>query len=427
MITDTEIKNAKFNERDKAKGGIKPNKRSDSGGLYLEITAASKLWRVAYRFGGKQRTVYVKGAYPAVTLADARGIRDSAKALLAKGIDPIASAKETSSKVSFTALAERWYADMIVTEDKAEGTLKAIKSHKDLLVKVIGSLSANEVRSSDVLAGIQPYRDKGQHHQAKRVRSVASWIFQWGMDHNFCESNPAGSISTKTLKGEKTTNRPALLESETFGQLLRDIASYDTNKFGNLTGLALKLLPLVVTRPYKEFALAEWSEFNFDEARWTIPKRRMKMRDDEARKADGRHMVPLSRQAIAILRQLQAINGDRQYVFAAGRDGKPISHATIGSALVAMGYQGRHCGHGFRSSFSTMVNAEYVGEDENEKRWHNDVVELQLAHLDKSTRGVYMRLGASALWKQRSNLMQHWADRCDAMRGDNVKQIGRAA
>jgi integrase len=137
--------------------------------------------------------------------------------------------------------------------------------------------------------------------------------------------------------------------------------------------------------------------------------------------------VPLSRQALAILKQLHNINGNRQYVFAVSRDGQPIARTTIGAALIAMGYKGIHCPHGFRSSFSTMINAEYVGEDENEKRWHNDVVELQLAHLDKSTRGVYMRLGASALWKQRANLMQHWADRIDAMRGDNVVPINQAA
>jgi Arm DNA-binding domain len=201
MLTDTAVKNLRSEP---------PRKVSDGGGLYLEVTATgSKLWRVAYRLEGKQRTLYINGAYPAVTLADARAIRDSAKVLLAKGIDPNANKRqvlrETSSKVSFAVLAEKWYADLLVTEHKAEGTLEGYKRHKDLLVKKIGSLGANDVRSSDVLAAIQPYRDKGQHHQAKRVRSVGSWIFQWGMDHNLCESDPAGSISKKTLKGGKVT------------------------------------------------------------------------------------------------------------------------------------------------------------------------------------------------------------------------------
>jgi len=432
MLTDTEVKNAKYNERDKAKDKLKRNKRSDGGGLYLELTSTgSKLWRMNYRFEGKQRTLYISGAYPAMTLTGARAIRESAKALLAKSIDPNSNKRqvlrETSSKVTFAELAERWYADLLVTENKAEVTLESINRHRLLLIKQIGYLDAGDVRSSDVLAAIQPYRDKGQHHQAKRVRSVGSWIFQWGVDHNLCENDPAGTISKKTLKGGKVTNRPALLEPKPFGQLLRDIENYDTDKFGNVTGLALKLLPLVVTRPYKEFALAEWSEFDFEQASWTIPKIRMKMRDDEARKKDGRHMVPLSRQALAVLKQLHNINGNRKYVFSISRDGQPMARNTLGQALIALGYQGIQCAHGFRSSFSTMVNAEYVGEDETEKRWHSDIVELQLAHLDKTTRGVYMRLGASALWKQRANLMQHWAERCDAMRGDNVVPIGQAA
>jgi integrase len=413
MLTDTAVKNLKT---------TKPRKVSDAGGLYLEITATgSKLWRVAYRFLGKQRTVYIKGAYPAVTLADARAVRDSAKVLLAKGVDPGEHKREiireASAKMSFTVLANRWFEDKIKKEGKADCTVETIERCKDVLVAAIGHLSADAVEPSHVVAAIQPTEDAGHYHTAQRIRSAASRIFKYGRSKGHCKFNPAADLGEGMIK-KAATKRPAILQPVTFGKLLREIEGYD-GKFENVTKLALKLLPLVVTRPYAELGKAEWNEFDFDNARWVIPSSRMKKRE-------GEHWVPLSRQALAILKQLHNINGNRQYVFALSRD-QPIAKTTIGAALNAMGYQGKHCAHGFRSSFSSMINSEYRGEDENEKVWHNDVVELQLAHLEGTTREIYFRRGPDALWKQRANLMQHWADRCDAMRGSNVVPITQAA
>jgi integrase len=426
MLTDTEIRNAKFNEPDKAKGkppgSLKTNKRSDGGGLYIEITAnGSKLWRIAYRFQAKQRTLYIQGAYPAVTLVAARTVRDNAKVLLARGIDPSAHKKEiireASMKLSFAMLANKWFEEKIKKEGKADCTIETIERCKDILTAALGHLDADSVEPSHVVAAIQPTEDAGHYHSAQRVRSAASRIFKYGRSKGHCKFNPAADLGEGMIK-KAATKRPAILLPAKFGKLLRDIEAYN-GKFENVTQLALKLLPLVVTRPYAELGKAEWNEFDFDNARWIVPSSRMKKRE-------GEHWVPLSRQALTILKQLDNITGNHRFVFALNRD-QPIAKTTIGAALIAMGYQGQHCAHGFRSSFSSMVNSEYRGADENEKVWHSDVVELQLAHLEGSTREIYFRRGPDALWKQRSNLMQHWADRCDAMRGDNVKQIGRAA
>jgi integrase len=413
MLTDTAVKNLKT---------TKPRKVSDAGGLYLEVTATgSKLWRVAYRFLGKQRTVYIKGAYPAVTLAAARTVRDSAKALLAKGIDPGIHKREiireASAKLSFAVLANKWFEEKIKKEGKADCTVETIERCKDILIAEIGHLDADAVEPSHVVAAIQPTENAGHYHTAQRIRSAASRIFKYGRSKGHCKYNPAADLGEGMIK-KAATKRPAILQPVTFGKLLRDIEGYD-GKFENVTKLALQLLPLVVTRPYAELGKAEWSEFDFGNARWIIPSSRMKKRE-------GEHWVPLSRQALAILKKIHNINGNRQYVFALGKD-KPIAKTTIGAALIAMGYKGQHCAHGFRSSFSSMINSEYRGEDENEKVWHNDVVELQLAHLEGSTREIYFRRGPDALWKQRANLMQHWADRCDAMRGSNVVQVKQAA
>ena len=418
MLTDTAVKNAKLSP---------PRKISDSAGLYLEITATgSKLWRVAYRFQGKQRTLYVKGAYPAVSLADARSKRDKAKELLAKGIDPNDNKREVirerASKIGFADLANEWFEGKIKKEGKAENTINELERHKDFLCATIGHLDAGLIEPANVLAAIKAKQDAGHHGAAQRLRATASRIFQYGIPKGYCKRDQAADISGAMVE-PSTKPRPALTEPTEFGRLLRDIEAH-RGHLGNVSGLAMKLLPLVATRPYQEFALAEWGEIDFEQARWTIPKARMKVRDAEER--DGRHMVPLSRQALAIFKQLHDINGDCQYVFAVSRD-QPLGRNTIGKALRALGYEGKHCAHGFRSSFSTMLNKEYRDDDENQKVWHNDVIELQLAHLEGNTRAIYRRFGPEALWKQRQNLMQHWADRCDSMKGDNVVAIKLAA
>jgi integrase len=165
-----------------------------------------------------------------------------------------------------------------------------------------------------------------------------------------------------------------------------------------------------------EIATAEWAEFDFIKERWTVPAEKMKMEHE--------HVVPLSRQAVALLRQVQALTGNRRYVFSCSQD-KPISGNTLNQRLRDLGYDTseQHCAHGFRTTFSTLLNGE-CDRDDN-KTWDGDLIELQLAHLDESSvKAIYNRTGALSLIGARAKLLQHWAGRIDTMRdGGNVVAI----
>jgi integrase len=409
MLTDTACKNAKLTP---------PRKISDSGGLYLEITSTgSKLWRVAYRFDGKQKKLSIKGAYPEVTLAEAREQRDAAKKLIAQGIDPGQQKKEAKRpqvvKSTFSFIAKEWYATKVIGEGLGESTQESTTRRMEVLNATLGDIEASKIEPADVLRAISDLQKRNKHCEAGRTRGVASRIFCYGIPYGYCVRDPAADLSAAmTSEDANRKPRPALTNPEAFGGLLRDIQKY-RGWHGNIVGLALQLLPLVVTRPYKEFCLAQWPEFDFEQAIWTIPQARMKERD-------GEHIVPLSRQAIEVLKRLHKRTGHRKFVFSLGED-EPITENAINMALKSMGYctKTQHCGHGFRRSFSSIINKEY--RPDGTKVWHNDVIELQLAHHEKSTRAIYNETGPESLLSQRAKLLQHWADRIDIMRdGGNV-------
>jgi integrase len=415
MLTDTKCKTIRHQG--------KPQKISDGGGLYLMVTPTAKLWRMAYRFGGKQKTLSF-GEYgdanKGVTLAAARTKRDTAKMAISQGIDPNQQKKEAkrpqSVNPTFGFVADEWFEAKVLGENASDSTETGERRRVKRLKAAIGDLDASKIEPRDVLAALRSMQKIGHHEEANRTRSTASRIFRYGIPFGYCVRDPAADLSAAMTKLQSKP-RPALTDPATFGGLLRDIENYRGYN-DNVTGLAMRLLPLVVTRPVKEFTLAQWPEFDFAQARWTIPKERLKERE-------GEHIVPLSRQALAILKQLHAVNSKRKFVFSLAED-KPISADTVNAALRGMGYDTKtqHCGHGFRTSFSTMLNKEYRAD--NEKVWHDDVIELQLAHLEGSTRRIYFRMGPDALWQPRSNLMQHWADKCDVMRdGGNVVPINK--
>jgi integrase len=415
MLTDTECKNVKYDG--------KPKKISDSGGLYLLVTSTAKLWQMAYRFGGKQKTAsfgeYHREAERGVTLAAARIKRNEAKIMLANGIDPGQKKKEAKRpppvKPTFREIAKDWYDIKVIAEGLGESAQESTTRRMKVLNATLGDMEAIKIEPPDVLRAISDIQKRGKHTEASLTRGVASRIFLYGIPHGYCVRNPAADLSG-AMTSPISKPRPAFTEPVTFGALLRDIQKY-RGWYGNIVGLALQLLPLVATRPYKEFCLGEWTEIKFDKALWIIPQERMKKRD-------GDHYVPLSRQAIEILRWLQRRTGNRRYIFSLGDD-EPITENTINSAIRSLGYSTKTqcCGHGFRRSFSTILNKEFH-PDGKTKVWHNDVIELQLAHHENSTRAIYNETGPESLLPQRAILMQHWADRCDIMRdGGNVVPI----
>jgi integrase len=209
--------------------------------------------------------------------------------------------------------------------------------------------------------------------------------------------------------------RPALTDPVKVAQLFQDVAKpFERARFNDIVGLAVRFASLTASRP-GNIVDAEWTEFN-DAGLWTVSAEKMKM--------DKEHIVPLSRQALAILEQVALLTGDRKYVFSCSRD-RPISDNTLNKRLRDLGYDTAkdHCAHGFRTTFSTLLNGEC--DRDGNKTWDGDVIELQLAHLDSSSvRAVYNRTGPMSLMGARAKLMQHWADRVDALVGANVMPIG---
>jgi integrase len=234
---------------------------------------------------------------------------------------------------------------------------------------------------------------------------------------NGTDYNPFRKFAKEQLIANESEPRPALISDAAVTKLMQNIcAPFERARFANVVGHALRFISLTVVRP-GELATAEWSEFDRSRARWTIPAEKMKMEHE--------HVVPLSRQAVAILEEMDRLTGQRQFVFSCSQD-KPISDNTLNRRLRDLGYDTseQHCAHGFRTTFSTLSNAECDG-DEN-KMWDGDLIELQLAHLDESSvKAIYNRTGPLSLIGARAKLLQHWADRIDTMVGNNVVSIER--
>lgn len=383
----------------------KPYKVTDGDGLHLLVSpAGGKLWRLAYRFNGVQKQLAF-GSYPDISLADARTKRDKARKVLAEGRDPAVDdkleklAKKIAAANTFDALADEYLAKLR-RDGRAETTITKIGWLLDFARPVIGGRSIAEIQPAEVLDVIRRVEDRGRLETARRLRSTLSTVFRLAVATARAERDPAEPLRG-ALTTPKVVPRAAVTEPEPFGALLRAIDSYEGQP---TTHAALRLLPLVFTRP-GELRAAKWSEFDFERAVWTIPAGRTKMRRE--------HLVPLARQAVGILKELQSVTGRCSLVFPSLRSSvRPISENTLNAALRRLGYSKEEVtAHGFRSSASTMLN---------EAGYDRDVIETALAHRDKDKiRATYNR---ASYWQQRVIMMQDWADRCDAMR-DGAKII----
>jgi integrase len=415
MLTDTTCRNLKPQ--------TKPLKKSDGGGLYLLVTSSgSKHWYMAYRFGGRQKKLSF-GPYPVVTLAAAREGRDAAKVSLSDGRDPgvlkqVAKRERAMVKATFGKRADEFYA-----KQKAEGLGEKSLVRTERMIRYLKAefgkrpfddVAKQEFRS-EFLAWLKKIEKTGKLETVGRLRSTAEQIFDYG-DTAGTGINPARNLSKQLIK-KTVTPRPALVDPVAAGKLFRTIAMPFTRaRFGDVVGIAVRFLAYVAARP-GEVLEVEWSEVDFDLARWTIPATKMKM--------DNELIVPLARQSLNLLRQMRELTPSRNYVFSGSRD-QPLSDNTLNKRLRDLGYDTseQQTGHGFRSIFSTLLNAEIDANDR--QLWDKDAVELQLAHLDHtSTRAIYNRTGALSLIGQRTKMMQHWADRIDKMAANNVVSIKR--
>jgi integrase len=392
-LTDTFIRNVKPTE---APAG---DKHSDGLGMYLLINAAGKYWRLNYRFAEKRKTLAL-GVYPAVSLAKARARRDKARELLADGIDPSTAKREDkraqadSAANSFEMVARDWLAKTAAdrqssTQDKVTAWLK----HD--LFPFIGKLPISAVGPRDVLAALRKMEARGALDSVQRVKQVCGQVVRYAVATGSAERDV-----TQDLKGALA--RPtaghfaAITEPTQAGDLMRSIFDYNGH---TCTVAALKLSPLLFVRP-GELRTMEWAEVDLDAAEWRIPARKMKMKAD--------HLVPLARQAVALLRNVKPMTGHGKYVFPSLRTGeRPMSENTINAALRGMGYSAEvHSAHGFRAMARTILD-EVLGE-------RVDLIEHQLTHAVKDVNGrAYNR---TAHLPARRVMLQKWANYLDKLR-----------
>lgn len=394
------------------KPAAKAYKRADGKGLYVEIApSGSKLWRWKYRFGGKEKRLAL-GAWPETSLAKARELRDEARKQLNEGEDPALRRKKAKATAqfeaanTFAAIGAEYIEKKMVGEGLAKRTIEKARWHLDLLSPAIGKMPISDVDPQMLLAALRKLEARGTYETAKKCRGFASRVFRFAIWTGRAEHDPAASLKG-ALTTPKAKHYAAILDPGKLGQLLRVVDDYDGHP---ITKLALQITPHVFVRP-GELRHAEWEEFDLDAAIWRIPEGKMK-----ARRA---HAVPLSRQVLSILEELQPHSGGGGYVFPSFYTPKrPMSENTVNGALRRMGFsKDEVTAHGFRATASTLLNES--------GKWNPDAIERALSHGDSdAVRGAYSR---GNYWEERVQMAQWWSDFLDQLRsGGEVIRLDTA-
>jgi integrase len=379
--------------------------------MYLEVApAGGKRWRLKYRMEGNEKRISL-GVFRDIGLSEARERRDDARKLIAKKLDPSAQRKaekrEAASRAvnSFEAVAREWYGKQAHTwvPTHASDVLRRLETN---LFEDLGATPIAKLTAPDLLAAVRKIEDRGARDLAHRVLQVAGQVFRYGIATGRCERDLSADLRGAPAP-HKGKHQPAV-KPEEFGALLRAIDGYE--QLGDvLTALALRLLALTFVRT-GELIGATWDEIDLDAAVWIIPAARMKM--------EREHVVPLSKQAVDVLRQVKALGGGSKYVFPGRNPEKPISNNTMLFGLYRIGYKGRMTGHGFRAVASTILNES--------GKFRPDVIERQLAHCERNEiRGAYNR---AEYLPERRKMMQQWAEMLHAMKsGAQVIPLQRRA
>lgn len=401
-LTDIKVRTAKPTD--------KQYKLTDGNGMHLLVHPnGSRYWRLQYRFGGKQKMLAL-GVYPDVSLADARARRDDARKLLANSIDP--GDKKKNNKVeqeearTFEQLAVEWHA----TNKKwsEEHSRRVLKSLEDNLFPAIGKRNIADLKTRDLLAPIKAVELSGRLEVASRLQQRTTAIMRYAVQSGLLDYNPAQEM-VGAVASSNRQHRPAL-ELKRITELLQRIDYYTGRP---LTRLAVELTLLVFIRS-SELRFARWSEIDFETSMWTIPAEREAIEgvkhSQRGSKMRTPHLVPLSRQALAILKQVHKLSGDRDFVFIGDHDHrKPMSENTVNKALRVMGYDTKVevCGHGFRTmACSSLIESGL---------WSRDAVERQMSHMERnSVRAAYIHKAEHL--DERRLMLQWWADFLDVNR-----------
>jgi len=384
---------------------IKPTgkviKISDGEGLYLQVQPnGSKLWRMAYRFLGKQRTLAI-GTYPEISLQEARERKMEARKLLAQGIDPSQEKQEkvraskVSAETTFSVVAKE-YMNSLEKRGRAKNTLdQKTWVLKAYVLPKIGKRPIAEITAADVLDLLTDIEATGKLETARRARQAMSAVFRLATITKRANGDPT-HVLQRVISAPKVTSHPAIVSEMGFGELLRKIDTYRSP----IVRLALNFLALTWPRPI-ELRKMTWDQVDYEESVWTIPAEHTKLRRP--------HDIPLSHAARVILRDVRRITGLTEgYVFPSPKSRgfkEMMSENCINKALWSLGYKGKHCGHGFRSSASTILN---------ERKYDKDVIEFQLAHIEENeTRRAYNR---ALYWDYRVKMMNDWAKIVEKLR-----------
>lgn len=384
-LTDTRIRALRPESR--------PRRYTDGYGLYLEVTpGGSKLWKLAYRFEGKQKTLSF-GPYPEVSLSRARERRLEARTLLFDGVDPSAVRKagieqrRAEIENTFSRICEE-----LLNKEEIEGLAPATLKKKRWLARLacddLGAKAIRDIKAPEILATLKKVEKDGNYESARRLRALIGQVFRYAIATTRAEADPTLALRG-ALIAPKSRHRAAVTDRKAFAKLIRTVWSYE----GTMEVQAgLQLLALLYPRP-GELRLAHWSEFDLEDRTWTIPADRTKTRK--------RHTKPLPGPAIEILSNLRRLSGRAGLVLPSQMpDGRPLSENTMNYALRRLDISPDvHTCHGFRASASSLLNES--------GRWHPDAIEAELAHVgDDHVRKAYHR---ATYWDERVRMAEWWA------------------
>ena len=410
-LTDTKVRAAKPDE--------KAYTLTDSDGLFLYVHPnGSKYWRFRFRFGGKQHLMAF-GVYPEISLADARERRDAARKQVALGIDPRELKKELKEEQqkefnTFEKVARDWHA---TNQRWSEGhSYRVLKSLEDNIFSALGKRNITELKTRDLLEPIKAVEMSGRLEVAARLQQRVTSIMRYAVQSGLIDYNPAQDMAGAIATGNRVHR--AALELKRLPELLQRIDHYTGRP---LTTLAVKLTLLVFIRS-SELRFARWDEIDFDNAMWTIPAEREAIEgvkhSHRGSKMRTPHLVPLSRQAIEILKQIYQFSGNHELIFIGDHNPrKPMSENTVNNALRVMSYDTKTevCGHGFR----TMACSSLIESG----MWSKDAVERQMSHQERnSVRAAYIHKAEHI--EERRLMVQWWADYLDVNREGHVGAFG---
>ncbi|MGD9947675.1 MAG: tyrosine-type recombinase/integrase [Desulfobulbus sp.] len=395
MLVDTAIKNAKPKE--------KPYKMTDGKGLYLLVKETGKYFRFDYRFQGKRKTLAL-GVYPDVSLSGARERLAEARKRLADGIDPGEQRKmdkeATADHNSFEAVAREWFIKYkhTWTDNHARDIISRLEAN---VFPWIGGMPIANVTPPVLLSVLRRIEARGAIETAHRIKQMCGQVCRYAVGTGKAERDPSADLRG-ALPPPPSKSMATITDPKGVAGLMRAIKGY---KGEMITCCALRLAPLTFVRP-GELRQAEWADIDLARAEWKIPPEKRKLKKALKAIPQNFHIVPLSKQALAVLMDLQPLTGEGRYVFPSLRTGeRPMSENTVNAALRRMGYSKEEMtGHGFRAMASTLLH---------EQGWPSDVIERQLAHKERNS--VKAAYNYAQHLQERRKMMQAWADYLDAL------------